>query len=142
RVIWVHTLGASENIENSSVPANTAPLLAASLSGVQRRTLPTGEQLAYVSPELYLGTQVQGGQGDGSLGLVRGVTDAVLLVRPKVQIVQGRWPGTGEIVVGRLAAAKLGRSDAELAPGNTLTFEGRTWTISGRFAAGGGAHEA
>src|SRR6185369_7566915 len=66
----------------------------------------------------------------------------VLLVRPKVQIVEGRWPGPREILVGRLAAAKLGRNESDLAPGQSLTFEGLTWTISGRFTSGGGAHEA
>lgn len=142
RVVWIHTLGASENIENSSVPANTAALAAASLSGIQRRTNPGGETMAYVSPELYLGTQIEDQGGSDALGLIRGVTEAILLVRPRVQLLSGHWPGPNEILVGRLAGAKLGRAEADLAPGRTLTFEGKTWTISGRFSSGGGAHEA
>jgi hypothetical protein len=92
RVVFVHSLGASENLENSSVPGRTAALLSASLAGIQRRF-----DAVYASPELYLGTQVAT-EGDGgmSLGLVRGVTPAVLLVRRQVQIVEGRWPGPGE----------------------------------------------
>src|SRR5262249_24066830 len=46
RVVLVHALGASENLENSSIPARTAALLAASLEGIQRRY-----GTAYVSPE-------------------------------------------------------------------------------------------
>jgi len=65
-----------------------------------------------------------------------------LLVRRKVQIVEGRWPGPGEVLVGRLAAAKLGRSVESLAVGQTVVFEGRAWRISGRFAALGSTLES
>src|SRR5438094_10092871 len=77
-----------------------------------------------------------------TLGLVRGVTPPALLVRRKVQIVEGTWPGPGEVLVGRLAAAKLGRRAEALAAGNTLTVEGRPWRISGRFASAGSALES
>ena len=42
----------------------------------------------------------------------------------------------------RLASAKLGCRDADLAVGNTITLEGREWTISGRFASVGSALES
>src|SRR5688500_15409563 len=58
RVVLVHSLGAAENIENSSVPARTASLVSASLEGVQRRAGPGGSKVPCVSTELYLGTQV------------------------------------------------------------------------------------
>src|SRR5260370_2152693 len=54
QVVFVHSLGASENVEISSVPRGTATLLTASLPGVQRRTLPDGSQAAYASEELYV----------------------------------------------------------------------------------------
>jgi ABC-type antimicrobial peptide transport system permease subunit len=57
-------------------------------------------------------------------------------------MVEGRWPGQGEIIAGRLAAAKLGCRDADLAVGQAVSLEGRTWTISGRFAAVGSALES
>jgi ABC-type lipoprotein release transport system permease subunit len=137
RVILLHSLGAAENIENSSIPARTAALLSASLGSVRRRY-----DVAYSSSELYLGTHVRAGEDRPTMGLVRGVTSSVLLVRRQVQIIEGRWPGPGEVLAGRLAATKLGRSAADLAVGTTLTFEGRTWKISGRFAAVGSALEA
>jgi putative ABC transport system permease protein len=137
-VVLVHSLGAAENIENSSIPARTADLLAASLEAVKRRYDAT-----YASAELYLGTRVtlEGGH-QASLGLVRGVKTAALLVRRQVQIVEGRWPSSGEIMVGRLAATKLGSKAEQLAPGKLLTFEGRNWRVSGSFAAGGSALES
>jgi putative ABC transport system permease protein len=143
QVVLVHSLGASENVENSSIPGSTTALLAASLAGIQRRSGAAGVQIVYASSELYLGTRVGLGGAEGTtLGLVRGVTPTALLVRRKVQIVEGQWPGPGEVLVGRLAAAKLGSSAASLAVGQTVTFEGRTWRVSGRFAATGSALES
>src|SRR5438270_291967 len=133
-VVLVHSLGAEENVENSSVAASTAALLTASLEGIRRRAGPDGKPAVYASPELYLGTQV-GTEGDEpvTLGLVRGVTPAGLLVRRRVQITQGTWPGPGEVLIGRLAAAKLGRRAENLTIGRTVTFEGRPWRVSGTF---------
>lgn len=45
RVALVHSLGASENIENSTMPGNAPGLLSASVEGIQSRA---GQ--AYVSP--------------------------------------------------------------------------------------------
>jgi len=45
-------------------------------------------------------------------------------------------------MVGRLASAKIGSDPAALALGETIEFEGRQWTISGRFAADGAAYES
>src|SRR5882757_9659932 len=100
QVVMVHTLGAAENIENSSIPGRTTGLLSASLESIQRQPGPSGAKIVCASPELYLGTQMNVGEGsEGSLGLVRGVTPAALLVRRNVQIVEGNWPGPDELVV-------------------------------------------
>jgi len=138
RIILVHSIGGGENMEASSIPARTAALLGASLEGVQRRH---GE--TYASPELYLTTSVAPeGDNEAALGLVRGVTPAAILVRRKVQLVEGSWPQTGEVMVGRLAATKLGRGAESLAVGRSVMIEGRDWRISGVFAAAGSALES
>jgi ABC-type antimicrobial peptide transport system permease subunit len=143
RVVLVHSLGASENVENSSIPGRTTAMLTASLGGIQRRAGPGGAPIAYASPELYLGTDVATeGDSEATLGVVRGVTAAALLVRQKVQIVEGQWPGPGEVLIGRLAATKLGRSADLVAVGRLVTFEGRAWRVSGRFASVGSALES
>jgi putative ABC transport system permease protein len=134
-VVLVYSRG-TETLENSSVSGSTAALLAASLSGVERR----GDAV-YASPELYLGTRVGAGDGPAGMGLVRGVTSPILLVRRQVQIIEGRWPGPGEVLAGRLAEAKLGRAGAA-AVGSVVSFEGREWKVSGRFAAAGSALES
>ncbi len=142
RVVLVHSLGASENVENSSIPGRTTGLLSASLEAVQRRAGPGGNPVIYASPELYLGTEIVTEGDTPSLGLVRGVTLSALLVRRKLQIVTGQWPGPGEVLVGRLAGTKLGRQSDVLAIGRTVQFEGRSWRVSGHFAALGSALES
>ena len=138
RVIMIHSIGGGENMEASSIPARSAALIGASLDGVQRR-----HGVTYASPELYLATRVtpEGDEG-GSLGLIRGVTSAATLVRRKVQLVEGSWPKTGEVMVGRLAATKLGRGAESLAMGRSVMIEGRNWRIGGVFAAAGSAIES
>jgi ABC-type lipoprotein release transport system permease subunit len=137
RVAIVFSRNMGENLEYSSVAMQTSDLVAASVPGIQSRYGQT-----YVSPELFLGTQVGVEGRAAAMGLVRGVTERVLLVRRKVQIEAGDWPRVGEVMVGRLVAAKLGATENELAVGRTLSFEGRTWRISGIFSAGGAAFES
>lgn len=146
QVAIVFSLGMGENLEYSSIPMRTSDLVPASVAGIQERY---GQK--YVSPELYLGTQIgvgsheraeNGEAKEPSFGLVRGVTQPALLVRRQVQIEEGRWPKTGEVMVGRLVATKLEAEEAAVAIGRTLHFEGRPWKISGIFSADGSAFES
>ena len=137
-VVLVYSIGAAEDIENSSIPARTGALLAASLEGIDRRY-----GVNYVSPELYIGTRIESAPGEAPMfGIVRGVTSTAPLLRRTVQMVDGAWPTAGEILVGRLTAAKLGCEPERLKIGETIRFEGREWRISGHFAAGGAAFES
>src|SRR5438045_9643537 len=53
RVVLVHSLGASENVENSSIPAASTVLLSASLDGIQRRAGPGAASVTSASGALY-----------------------------------------------------------------------------------------
>ena len=72
----VFSLGMGENVEYSSIPMRTSDLVPASVPGIRERY---GRK--YVSPELYLGTQIGVGDQEPAMGLVRGVTPDVLMVR-------------------------------------------------------------
>ncbi|REJ79599.1 MAG: ABC transporter permease [Planctomycetota bacterium] len=134
----VFSLGMGENLEYSSVPMRTADLLASSITGVRERY---GQK--YASPELYLGTLVRATEdAPEEMGLVRGLTPSALLVHGDVEITRGDWPRVNEVLIGRMAATKLGLSDDQVRPGRQLLFEGRTWTISGTFAAAGSTYES
>ncbi|HEY6564671.1 MAG TPA: ABC transporter permease, partial [Pirellulaceae bacterium] len=138
RTLLVYSLGAAADIENSAIPARTAGLLSASLQGVEQRF-----GISFVAPELYIGTKVQSSaEGPGMFGIVRGVTPITPLLRRNAHLLDGAWPGMGEVLVGCLTSAKLGCDPGELRTGNTIRFDGRDWRISGRFSAGGAAFES
>ncbi len=137
-VVLVYSLSSTSDVENSSIPGRTPALLAASVDGVRSQ-----HGVEYVSPELYLGTRITtANMQEPGMGLVRGVTTTAPLVRGQVQLVEGVWPQSGEVMVGRLAHSKLGAREEDLAIGQQLTFDGHTWTISGRFTAAGSAFES
>ena len=133
----VFSLGMGENLEYSSIVMRTSDLLPASVSGIQERY---GRE--YVSPELYLGTQIGVDGREPAMGLVRGVTRSALLVRRQVEIEDGDWPETGEIIIGRMAGTKFGATSAETSIGQSIELEGRSGRISGLFSAGGSAFES
>jgi ABC-type lipoprotein release transport system permease subunit len=137
RAAVILSLGMGENLEYSSIPMRTSGLVPASVAGIEERF---GQK--YVSPELYLGTEVRVGSQEPSMGLVRGVTRSAVLVRRNLDVFEGDWPGPGQVLVGRLAAAKLGATTAEMAVGQSIRLEGRSWQISGIFSAGGSAFES
>jgi ABC-type lipoprotein release transport system permease subunit len=137
-VVLVYSIGAAADVENSAIPAGTAALLSASLEGIDRRF-----GVTYTSPELYVGTKVLTDPASpGLFGIVRGVTPTAPLLRKQVRLLEGKWPGSNEVLVGRLTASKLGCDPAQLQIGNTIRFDGQDWRISGRFAAGGAAFES
>lgn len=137
-VVLVYSLSSAADIENSSIPGRTPALLSASVDGIRHRS-----GVESMSPELYLGTRVTTENlQEAGMGLVRGVTTAAPLVRNQVQLVEGTWPEAGEVMVGRLAHSKIGASKEDLAIGQQVTFDGQTWTISGRFTAAGSAFES
>lgn len=142
RTAIVFSLGMGENLEYSSIPMRTNDLVPSSIQGIKKRY-----GAKYVSPELYLGTQV-GIRGNAqkeyqeTLGLVRGVTPAACLVRQQFQLDQGRWPEVGEIIIGRLAATKLGAKSDDISIGDTIQLENRDWKIVGVFSCGGAAFES
>src|SRR4051794_21176932 len=58
QVVLVHSRGANENVENSSISAGKADEVAADLRDIQRRQGPGGTTVKCVSPEIFLGTEV------------------------------------------------------------------------------------
>ncbi|MBA2114185.1 ABC transporter permease [Bremerella alba] len=136
--VLIFSLGMGENMEYSSIPMRSSDLIAASIPGIRER-----QGKKYVSPELYLGTEVSTPSMDQpAMGLVRGVTPEVLLVRSRIQLESGTWPGPGEVLVGRMAAVKLGLDMDAITPGDEVYFEGRSWKVAGTFSATGGAFES
>jgi ABC-type lipoprotein release transport system permease subunit len=138
QVVLVYSINAAEDIENSAIPGRTASLLSASLEGIDKQF-----GVARISPELYVGTRVSVGENDSPMfGIVRGVTPATPLVRKQVQVTDGAWPRAGELLVGKLVAAKLGCEASDLEIGKTIRFDGQDWKVAGHFSANGAAFES
>lgn len=126
--------GSEESVERSQIGMDVPTQVAASVPGIRRRL-----GVDYVSPEVHMALAVARSATDPEElpAVCRGITPAAFLVHPQVRIIAGRPPRAGacELLAGRLAATRLGVSDADLAVGRTLWFDGRAWTITGRFAA-------
>ena len=141
--------GSMDSAERSEVKSGAAGVAAANIPGIKRRL-----GVSYVSPEIHMATMVglqpdtRTGTGAGTAAEeprfvnLRGVRPEAFLVHGSVRIVEGRPPGVGELLVGRLAAARMGVPDARLRVGRSLWFDDQEWVISGRFEAPGTVMEA
>ncbi len=132
--IMILGTGSEEGVERSQIDAAVAGIAGASIPGIKERG-----GVLYVSPEIHAALPVRQSaeQEDDHPAVMRGVRSEALLVHPEIEITSGRTPrqGMDELMVGQLAATRLGLPDDRLAIGQTLYFDDRDWTIVGRFSA-------
>jgi putative ABC transport system permease protein len=129
--------GSEESIQRSEVSALLGGISEAGVRGVSK-TL--GRPAASV--EIHYMTYLLDKDGRKGQGLFRGVTPRALLVHPEVRVLEGTFPRSGEVMVGRLAWRKLGVPDSSLKPGAEVTIDGSAMTVSGTFAAPGTVMES
>ena len=129
--------GSEESIQRSEVSALLGGISEAGVRGVSK-TL--GRPAASV--EIHYMTYLLDEDGRKGQGLFRGVTPRALLVHPEVRVLEGTFPRSGEVMVGRLAWRKLGVPEASLKPGSEVTIDGSVMTVSGTFAAPGTVMES
>ncbi len=144
--------GSEESVQRSEVPEKAAGIAAAAVAGVREvmGTRAVSTEIHFMSFAGLGGTGGApgtsggpgGGKGKKAQALFRGVTPEALLVHPEVRLVEGRFPGSGEVMVGRLAWRTLGVDAAALEPGGTIRIEGADLVISGVFAAPGTVMES
>lgn len=133
--------GSEESIERSEISATVPSVLAASVAGIRREA-----GVDFISPEVHAALPVKESAGSDVdlIAVFRGVEPPAMLVHPEVEIVEGRFPvaGRDELMVGSLAAARMGVRPERLAVGSTLHLDRRDWTIVGRFSAPGTVMDA
>ena len=129
--------GSEESIQRSEVSALLGGISEAGVRGVSK-TL--GRPSASV--EIHYMTYLLDKDGRKGQGLFRGVTPRALLVHPEVRVLEGTFPRSGEVMVGRLAWRKLGVPESSLKPGAEVTIDGSAMTVSGTFAAPGTVMES
>ena len=98
--------------------------------------------LPFASGEIIVITEVPRRGESGSAGAnvsLRGVEPKGFLLRPELQLIEGRLfkPGLRELIVGQGAYREFGGLDI----GQKLKFRGSYWTIVGRFQSGD-AHDS
>lgn len=132
--VIILSTGSEEALERSQIDSSTAGQAVASIPGLVERG-----GVTYASPEINIALPINTDSNDPTprQAVIRGVRPVAFLVHSEVEIVQGRQPRAGqdEIIVGSLAATRLGLPDSRLSVGNTVYFDNRDWTIVGRFSA-------
>jgi putative ABC transport system permease protein len=126
--------GSEESVERSELSPAVTGMVAASVPGIKSLL---GQ--SFVSPEVHMSLVIGTEQDEDttSSAVIRGITPAAYLVHNQVHIIAGRAPNPGqdEIMVGQLAATRIGWSPHQLALGITIWFDNRPWTVVGQFAA-------
>jgi putative ABC transport system permease protein len=123
--------------ETASTLTRDAVLRIADAAGIARdadgKPLMSAETLATVN------LPVAGSRTLATL-TVRGVSQQSVLLRPEVQLIEGRQARAGlyELIAGRAAQQRFGN----LAVGSRVKLGESDWTIVGAFESGGDAHEA
>jgi len=129
--------GSEESVERSEVSVQAETLATAGVSGIVTRL-----GTPAVSGEVHYMAELTFPGGQQAQALLRGVTPAAFEVHRSVRILEGDFPGPGEVLVGKLAHHNLGVEPGALKPGETLQFEGQDFTVSGIFAAPGTVMES
>lgn len=129
--------GSEESVERSEISVQTEVLAAAGIKGVSRRL-----DKPAISGEVHFMGQLTAAGHEPSQGLLRGVTPSAFAVHQKVRMTEGRYPSSGEIIVGRLAHHVLGVEESDLAIGQSLQFEEQDFEIVGLFEAPGTVMES
>lgn len=132
--IMILGTGSEEGVERSQIDASVSGIAGASISGIKEKA-----GVLFVSPEIHAALPVRMNASDEEdyPAVMRGVREQALLVHPEIEIVEGRFPrqGMDELMVGLLAATRLGVPDDRLSIGQTVHFDDRDWTVVGRFSA-------
>ncbi len=129
--------GSEESVERSQISMQSESMILAGVPGITERA-----GVAAVSGEVHYNGMVGVPGVEEVQGLTRGVTPAAFEVHRNVRIVEGNWPRSGEVLVGRLAHHLLDVEAFELNVGRKIIFEGEEFTISGMFDAPGSVMES
>ena len=129
--------GSEESIERSEVSPGLEEIISSNLKGINHIM----KQPA-ISPEVHYNGIVKLRGGHESQALIRGIKHQAFWVHHQVRLLQGRYPQSGEIIIGNLAHQKLGVSAETLPLGEELEFNGESFKIVGIFDAKGTVMEA
>lgn len=129
--------GSEESIERSEVGIDAESAAETSISNIESQL-----GVSAISGEIVYQAPIRTESGQEEPSLLRGVLEKALLVHTSVRLLEGNFPGPGQVMVGHLAHRKLGVEEEELEIGKKLYFGDTPITISGRFEAPGTVQES
>ena len=129
--------GSEESIERSEISFGMEEIIDGNFEHIRQ----VMNQSA-ISPEVHYNGTIKVKEGHESQALIRGIQHQALWVHQKVRLLEGKFPESGEIIVGRLAYHKLGLGKEELQVGRFIEFNNEKLRISGIFDARGTVMEA
>ena len=129
--------GSEESIERSEIAFGMEAIIDGNLEGINQ----VMDQSA-ISPEVHYNGMIKTKEGHESQALIRGIQHQALWVHQKIRLLEGNFPLSGEVMVGRLACHKLGVQMEDLQIGEFLEFNNEKLKISGIFDARGTVMEA
>lgn len=124
--------GSEESIQRSEVAERAAGIAESGIPGIHEVL-----GVRAVSGEIQYMSYLNLPDSRRTQGLFRGVTPQALLVHPQVRLIEGAFPSSGQIMLGRYAWRKLGLGEGDLKTGGSITVDGQKLEISGIFAAPG-----
>ena len=124
--------GSEESIQRSEVAERAAGIAESGIPGIHEAL-----GVRAVSGEIQYMSYLSLADGRRTQGLFRGVTPQALLVHPQVRLLEGAFPSSGQIMLGRYAWRKLGLGEGDLKTGGSITVDGQKLEISGIFVAPG-----
>jgi len=123
--------GSETSLERSQIAASTAGIVSATMRGLKTIL----DQTA-ISPEIHYSGLLKNGDGEAEV-IYRGITPAALIVHPQVELMEGTFPGAGQVMIGRQAHIYTGLGDNMPGIGETIDFGGTELEVSGFFQAPG-----
>ncbi|MEO0472130.1 MAG: hypothetical protein AAF206_21065 [Bacteroidota bacterium] len=117
--------GSEESIERSEVHRDVETFVTTGVKGIVSML---GQPA--VSGEIAFMAPVATKSAEGLQAIFRGVNERVMLVRDEVVVVEGRFPGPGEVMVGTLAYSGLGVKADDLAVGEVISFSGEDFDVA------------
>lgn len=129
--------GSEESVERSEISSGTEEIIGANLSDIKRVM-----NRSAISPEVHFNGMVKFGDDHQEQALLRGIQPQAFWVHNQVRLIEGNYPSSGQIIVGRLAYRKLGLTKQDLIVGSSIFFNGEKLEIVGVFDARGTVMEA
>ncbi|MCC7477547.1 ABC transporter permease [bacterium] len=135
----------ADSMEFSALDPEALHLLG-SMSGIAPSQMEALAGQALASPEVYITSLVRpesAPAGTESLGLIHGAYPIAYELHENIRVIEGKLPERGfQVMVGKLAATKLGLPEDALPVGSQIHFEGQAWDVVGRFEAPGTVFES